>query len=99
MMNNSWNLKGDANTYKKFDKGWAQDDTKPPAKDLRHPPEPVQRSGQMSAANPIANTRHYYKPATTANKNSFATQMHGKPPMPEELEKEQRTRIYKDVKS
>jgi hypothetical protein len=26
MMNNSWNLKGDANTYKKFDKGWANED-------------------------------------------------------------------------
>jgi hypothetical protein len=23
MMNNSWNLTGDSNTYKKFDKGWA----------------------------------------------------------------------------
>lgn len=23
MMNNSWNLSGDSNTYKKFDKGWA----------------------------------------------------------------------------
>jgi len=23
MMNSSWNLTGDANSYKKFDKGWA----------------------------------------------------------------------------
>lgn len=27
VMNNSWNLNGDANPYKKFDKGWAADDT------------------------------------------------------------------------
>lgn len=24
MMNNSWNLSGDANTYKKFQKGWSE---------------------------------------------------------------------------
>jgi len=29
MMNNSWNLKGDANTYKKYDKGWANEDENP----------------------------------------------------------------------
>lgn len=27
MMNNSWNLKGDAQTYQKYDKGWANEDT------------------------------------------------------------------------
>lgn len=29
MINNSWNLKGDATTYKKYEKGWAnkEDDT------------------------------------------------------------------------
>src|SRR3569833_2932186 len=26
MMNNSWNLKGDAQTYQKYDKGWANED-------------------------------------------------------------------------
>ncbi len=30
MMNNSWNLKGDANTYKKYDKAWGNEEaTKP----------------------------------------------------------------------
>lgn len=29
MMNNSWNIKGDANTYKKYDKGWANEDAQP----------------------------------------------------------------------
>jgi hypothetical protein len=32
VMNNSWNLKGDANTYKKFDKGWSADKTVGPSK-------------------------------------------------------------------
>lgn len=27
MMNASWNLSGDATSYKKFDKGWANEDT------------------------------------------------------------------------
>ena len=27
MMNNSWNLRGDASPYKKFEKGWTNDDT------------------------------------------------------------------------
>jgi len=29
VLNNSWNIKGDANPYKKFDKGWAADETQP----------------------------------------------------------------------
>jgi len=31
MMNNSWNLKEDANTYKKYEKGWANEDAQKPA--------------------------------------------------------------------
>lgn len=27
MMNAAWNLSGDASSYKKYDKGWANDDT------------------------------------------------------------------------
>jgi hypothetical protein len=26
MMNNSWNIKGDATTYQKYDKGWSNKD-------------------------------------------------------------------------
>jgi hypothetical protein len=29
MMNAAWNLSGDASSYKKFDKGWANEDAKP----------------------------------------------------------------------
>lgn len=41
MMNNSWNLKGDAQTYQKYDKSWANDDVKPAKKDFMKPPAPV----------------------------------------------------------
>jgi hypothetical protein len=99
MMNNSWNLKGDATPYKKFDKGWAAEDAPKPKKDMRHPAEPVQRSGQMSQANPLVSTHQYYKDATTASKSSAAQQMYGKPPMAEELERVQKTKIYHDVKA
>ena len=29
MMNAAWNISGDASSYKKFDKAWANDDPKP----------------------------------------------------------------------
>jgi hypothetical protein len=41
MMNNSWNLKGDAQTYKKYDKAWANEDENPKPKTYRDPPKPV----------------------------------------------------------
>lgn len=34
MMNSAWNLSGDASSYKKYDKGWANDDV---AKSIRPP--------------------------------------------------------------
>lgn len=38
MMNNAWNLKGDAATYQKFKKGWANEEADSPkkTKDFRH---------------------------------------------------------------
>jgi hypothetical protein len=41
MMNNSWNLKGDANTYKKYDKGWGNEDATKSQPVYRHNPAPV----------------------------------------------------------
>jgi hypothetical protein len=52
MMNNSWNLKGDAQTYKKYDKGWANEEPKDKPVS-RVPPTVVQRSGQASNDNPL----------------------------------------------
>ena len=54
MMNNSWNLRGDASPYKKYEKGWANEDAGKPAAQARpkatplHPQQQVQRSGKMS---------------------------------------------------
>ena len=79
MMNNSWNLKGDASTYKKYDKGWADQEDKPKPI-LRHPPQPVQRSGQMSADNPLVQTQQYYKPLTNASRGNHSTAMYNMKP-------------------
>ena len=51
MMNNSWNLRGDASPYQKYEKGWANEDAgagKGPARPkvtYREPQAKVQRSG------------------------------------------------------
>jgi hypothetical protein len=61
MMNNSWNLKGDANTYKKYDKSWANEEATKPQPVYRHNPVPVQRTGKASNDNPLVHTNHYYQ--------------------------------------
>lgn len=60
MMNNSWNLKGDASPYQKYEKGWANEDASKPASapptqmgKSRAPVQAVQRSGQISGDNPL----------------------------------------------
>ena len=54
MMNNSWNIKGDASPYQKYEKGWANEDAKPKqSAELRHKAQVVQRSGAMSSDNPL----------------------------------------------
>jgi hypothetical protein len=60
MMNNSWNLKGDAQTYQKYDKAWANEDAAKPKPEWRQPPQAIQRSGQMSGDNPLSTTTQYY---------------------------------------
>lgn len=54
VMNNSWNLKGDASPYQKYDKGWANEEAQQakPVEWLK-PQQPVQRTGGMSADNPL----------------------------------------------
>ena len=71
MMNNSWNLKGDAQTYAKYDKGWANEAPKQKT-EWRVPPQPVQRSGMASQDNPLVNTHDFYKKTTSASKGSSA---------------------------
>ncbi len=74
MMNNSWNLKGDSSTYKKYGKGWSNKDDEgaKPKPVPRQKPEPVQRSGQMSHDNPLVNTHQYYKPSETASRSNLS---------------------------
>jgi hypothetical protein len=83
MMNNSWNIKGDAQTYKKYDKGWADEEEKP-KKDLRQPPQPVLRSGQASKDNPLVQTHDYFKPVTTASRSGLSKVMYSGPPVEKE---------------
>jgi hypothetical protein len=54
VMNNSWNLKGDASPYKKYEKGWANEEAQQakPVEWLK-PQQAVQRTGGMSADNPL----------------------------------------------
>lgn len=85
-MNNSWNLKGDASTYKKYDKGWANEEASKPAPEFRKPPAPVQRSGQMSGDNPMVTTNSYYDQKFGAGKQNIAKAMYSNPPMPKEKE-------------
>ena len=72
MMNNSWNLSGDASTYKKYPKGWG--DYSPEQKKNTYVGEPhtgyqkgknevkmvAQRMGMVSKDNPLSNTTRYY---------------------------------------
>ena len=71
MMNNSWNLSGDSNTYKKYNASWTNAS---PEKKNQFAGEPhkgynkgsdankmvVQRSGMMSGENPLSTTTRYY---------------------------------------
>lgn len=82
MMNNSWNIKGDAQTYQKYDKGWKDEEKPKPVS--RQPPVIVQRSGQSSRDNPLVNTHDYYKPSNNASRGSHSTAMYEAPPMKQE---------------
>ena len=87
MMNNSWNIKGDAQTYKKYDKGWANEEEKPKPV-YRQPPVPVQRSGQASSNNPLVTTSQFYQQSTSANKCRSTLNMYSAPPIPKEQEEQ-----------
>ena len=71
MMNNSWNIKGDASPYQKYEKGWANEDAKPKqSAELRHKAQVVQRSGAMSSDNPLSTTNKFYKNTTSASRTN-----------------------------
>ena len=71
MMNSSWNLSGDANSYKKQEKGWANASPDKanayvgtPHQGYQTGSNPtkfvVQRSGMVSSENPLSTTTRYY---------------------------------------
>ena len=65
MMNSSWNIGGDAAQYKKFDKGWANEDAKPATgyqrKNVDPTGQPTLRSGVMSSDSPFGHMSKYYE--------------------------------------
>ena len=89
MINNSWNVKGDAPTYKKYERGWANEDAKPAKKEAvesLYPPVKVQRSGQMSRDNPLATTGKFYAETTSASRgNTVGNTMFAGPPSKSKL--------------
>lgn len=98
MINNSWNVKGDATTYQKYGKGWKDDEVSSVASvqaDQRQPSAPVTRSGVSSRDNPLVTTHDYYKPSQSASRGNTATTMYSKPPMPKEEEVQQTKTLYK----
>jgi hypothetical protein len=71
MMNNSWNLSGDSNTYKKVEKGWTNNSPEKknafvgqPHQGYKAGADPtkmvVQRTGMVSSENPLSTTTRYY---------------------------------------
>ena len=82
MMNNSWNLRGDASPYQKYEKGWANEDASAgvpqrPKVTYRQPQQKVQQSGMMSNGNPLATTGAYYNERTNASrKTTTGANMH-----------------------
>ena len=101
MMNNSWNLRGDAQTYQKYSKGWRGEEEGPSKAnpDYRQPQAPVLRSGVMSKDNPLASTQDYYKPMTSASRGNTTSQMYPHPPVPKEVEIQQVKKLHKQVSS
>ena len=92
-MNNSWNIKGDAQTYKKYDKGWA--DEEQPKKDLRQPPQPVLRSGQASRDNPLVQNPDLFKPVNSASRSGLSKVMYSGPPVDKEQQIQQNKQLQK----
>lgn len=78
MINNAWNVKGDAATYKTYDKAWVSDD-KPVEFRGTHAPRAVQRSGMQSRDNPLFHTQDYYGDKMTASRGNVSSAMYNNP--------------------
>lgn len=78
VINNAWNAKGDAATYKAYEKGWAMED-KPVEFRTAHAPRTVQRSGMQSKDNPLFHTQGYYGEKMTASRGNASGAMYNDP--------------------
>jgi hypothetical protein len=91
MMNSAWNITGDATSYKKFDKGWANEDTGP-AKGRPQTSGGYQRqnndtngqatlkSGMSSSEFPFGSTQKYYNKEASPTRVSLANPKQYKDP-------------------
>lgn len=78
VINNAWNVKGDAATYKTYEKAWVSDD-KPVEFRTAHAPRTVQRSGMQSKDNPLFHTKDYYGDKMTASRGNASGAMYNDP--------------------
>lgn len=78
IMNNAWNIKGDAATYQTYEKAWVSDD-KPVQFRGVHAPRAVQRSGMQSKDNPLYHTQNYYGDKMTASRGNVSGAMYNNP--------------------
>ena len=75
MMNSSWNIEGDADTYANKPKGWSgeESNTSYCFKPQNNPGDkPTMYSGMMSCNYPFSNIAEYYKGGEKRNRNSLA---------------------------
>jgi hypothetical protein len=78
VINNAWNVKGDAATYKTYEKAWVNED-KPVEFRTAHAPRAVQRSGMQSRDNPLFHTQNYYGDKMTASRGNASSAMYNDP--------------------
>jgi len=79
VINNAWNVKGDANTYKKYEKAWAAEDNAPVEFRAAHAGRPVHRSGMQSKDNPLFHTQSFYGEKMSASRGNTSAAMHNDP--------------------
>lgn len=78
VINNAWNIKGDAATYKTYERGWVNED-KPVEFRTAHAPRAVQRSGMQSKDNPLFHTKGYYGDKMSASRGNASGAMYNDP--------------------
>jgi hypothetical protein len=80
MINNSWNIQGNANPYLRYEHGWANEEAAgkkyEPIKKL----DAVLRTGLTSKDNVLTTTDKYYPNSVNASRMNTTAYMHQVPP-------------------